>query len=310
MNHTETAKGQLMDELRGLHARVADLERELARRSEMEETMRQDHHAELAKTEAALRTELADRLEVEKQRRNHQQELAHVQRIATLGEMAAGLAHEINQPLSAIANYAQGCILRLDSGNGQTAELRRIMKEVVNQAQRAAEIVRRVRSFARKDWVHPSVTDINEVVRETVAFIQAEAKNTGILIHQKLAGDLSEIRADPIQIEQVLLNLIRNSFDAMRASRSGPREVTVETSANSNEVEIIVTDTGVGFPKKEAHRVFDAFYTTKPHGLGMGLSISRSIIEAHGGRITAAPHSKQGTIIRLVLPAKTADDED
>ena len=237
--------------------------------------------------------------------RQHQAELAHVLRVNTMGEMAAGLAHEINQPLEAIAAYAQGCARRLRAGSTDGVALLPIVDQVAGEALRAGAIIRRLRELIRKaDPAHDAL-DVNVLVRDSARMVEAEARQRRVRVATELAPDLPSVPGDAIQIEQVLLNLLLNGFEAIQASSNGDRTVTVATAVTDGGVEISVRDSGIGIPSATVD-VFAPFFTTKPNGLGMGLSISRSIIEAHGGRLWAARNPDGGSTFRFTLPGDDA----
>ncbi len=257
-------------------------------------------------------TDITARRRLDEQLQRHQAELAHVARLATLGEMATGLAHELNQPLAAIVNYTGGCAARLRSGTWSPDELLAAIEEAGRQAERAGEILRRVRNFVRKDQPRRTPLSVNEAVAEALRFVAGETRDRAVRVSMRPAEPPPWTVADHIQIEQVLLNLIRNGFEAMESVAAARRELAVEVRTGDRTVEVAVNDTGVGLPPGPSEQVFTAFYTTKPQGLGMGLSISRSIIEAHGGRLWAVPRPEGGTSFRFVLPAfvRNSDDPD
>lgn len=234
--------------------------------------------------------------------RQHQADLAHVLRLSTMGEMASGLAHEINQPLGAIANYAQGCVRRLRAGTADVATLLPIVEEIGGEALRAGEIIRRLRDLIRKDTGRLSPADVNHLVRESVRLIEPEARARGVALRLDLTPDLPAVSCNDIQIEQVLLNLLLNGVEAVEASGNGDRALAVRTALEGNAIQVAVVDSGVGLPEPPAD-VFAPFYSTKSTGLGMGLSISRSIIEAHGGRLWGARNPDRGSTFRFTLPA-------
>ena len=234
--------------------------------------------------------------------RQHQAELAHVLRVGTIGEVAAGLAHEINQPLGAIANYAQGCVRRLRAGAVDAPGLLPIVEEIAGEALRAGAIIRRLRDLVSKQSPPPEPLDLNGLVRESARMIESEARQLGIRVDLDLTADLPPVICDGIQIEQVLLNLLLNGVEAVQAAQNGERTIAVTTAAHgAAAVEVAIRDSGVGIPPPPID-VFEPFFSTKPHGLGMGLSISRSIIEAHGGRLSAARNSGCGSTFRFTLP--------
>lgn len=247
--------------------------------------------------------DLTENKQVEKQLRQHQLQLAHAARMNTLGEMTAGIAHEINQPLGAIVNYTRGCIRRLKSKDCNTNTLIPAITEVSKQAERAAEIILRLRRFARKGEMKKSTTDINEVVRESIFFLQPEISQHDIIVRKKMSRTLPTIEADKIQLEQVVVNIIKNAIDALSTFECEQKRVYVQTSMpTAEEIEILIHDFGPGFKDDELNRIFQPFFTTKSDGMGVGLAISQTIIEAHGGHITTNPKPKEGACFRISLP--------
>ena len=242
--------------------------------------------------------------QTEEQARRHQTELARVARLSTMGEMATGIAHELNQPLSAIANFARGCIRRLRADGMDPADLVEPLEEVCEQAERAGEILRHVRDFVRKSELKLKPLDINQVVGTLVKFTELEARQQGAIVRLELSAGLPQVQAEAIMIEQVVYNLVRNAAEAMTEAHSPRREVTIRTrKIESDFVEIEVADTGPGIDGAVIDQVFDQFFTTKPEGVGMGLSIGRSIVESHGGRIRAESGSNGGATFRFTLQA-------
>lgn len=239
----------------------------------------------------------------ERQAREHQQELAHVSRLSTMGEMATGLAHELNQPLSAIANYANGCIHRLQSEGTDTEGLRFALAQINSQAARAGEIIRRLRGLVAKQPPVRSVSDVNVLVQEVCLFVEFEARKAGVVIEQELGDQDLRVRVDIVQIEQVLLNLVRNALDALLEVPLEQRRLVVRTEDRGGGlVAVEVEDTGAGFGPGTRERLFDPFFTTKESGMGMGLVISRTIMEDHSGRIEAEQLEPRGTRFTAVLP--------
>lgn len=250
--------------------------------------------------------DITEHKQAEEQARRHQTELARVARLSTMGEMATGIAHELNQPLSAIANFARGCIRRLRTDGMNPGELIEPLEEVCDQAERAGEILRHVRDFVRKSELQMKPLDINQIVRTVVKFTEHEARQQGAIVRLDLDAGLPRVQADAIMIEQVICNLVRNSVEAMAEAQSQRREVTIRTRLIGGElVEIEVGDTGPGIDGAIIDQVFDQFFTTKPDGVGMGLSISRSIVESHGGRVRAESGGNGGTTFRFTLQAST-----
>jgi len=247
--------------------------------------------------------DITARKHAEELARERQSELAHVLRVGIVGEMAAGLAHEINQPLSAILSYAKGTARRLRAGTGQPAELLEAMEEIAKQALRADQIIRRLRSFTRKGEPQRENADLNILVREVAHLAEADARGHGVSIHLKLATPMPTVCVDRLQIEQVILNLVRNGLEAMRNPTPERSVLSIETSiCGETTVEIAVNDLGEGLDPERSDKMFDPFFTTKPDGMGMGLSISRTIIEAHGGRLWASSNSHCGATFRFTLP--------
>ncbi len=261
--------------------------------------------APLAETEGdlpglvCLAVDLTERESAERAAKEHQAALAHVSRLSTMGEMASSIAHELNQPLAAICNYARGCVRRLEAGSGASEEVLDAMRRVAVQAERAGEIIRRIRNFLRKEPPRRVAVDVNHLVREVADLIAPAVRQHGVLLRLDLAQETPRVLADPIQLEQVVLNLAHNAIEAMLDDR---RELTIETRANGDAVEVAVRDTGHGLEPDALGRVFDPFYSTKPGGMGMGLSISRSIVEAQDGRLWADADPSGGMIFRLRLP--------
>jgi PAS domain S-box-containing protein len=255
----------------------------------------------------AFLKDISELRRAEERARRHQAELAHVLRLRTMGEMAAGLAHEINQPLGAIANYAQGCAHRLRTGSADVGAMLPIVEEIAAEALRAGEIIRRLRDLVRKERPQQELLDVNALVRASAQVIEPEARQLGIGLRLELAPELPRVTGDGIQIEQVVLNLLLNGIEAVRASNNGDRTVAVTTApAGAAGVEVAIRDSGVGLPEPPAD-VFAPFFSTKPNGLGMGLSISRSIIEAHGGHLWAAHNADRGSTFRFTLSARRGD---
>jgi len=252
--------------------------------------------------------DITARVRAEEQARQRQAELAHVARLGTMGEMAAGLAHELNQPLSAIVNYIQASLERIQSGAGDPNELLSDMEQAATQAERAGEIIERIRKFVRKPETQRAAVDPNALVREAADLVKTELRHHEVQLILELTDPLPKVEADSIQIEQVIVNLIRNSMEAMSETGGDGRRLVVQTSsAGRGAVECAISDTGPGLSAEVGERAFDPFFTTKPNGMGMGLSICRTIIEAHGGRLWAMPNAEQGATFRFTLPVEGGD---
>jgi len=248
--------------------------------------------------------DITERRRADGRARQHQAELAHVARLSVMGEMAANLAHELNQPLSAIANFANGIVRRIRAGEAKPGEVLDAARDVVRQADHAGAIVRRVRSFVRRREPKRGTIDLNALVLEALSFIRAEAQRHDVTVHVALSNSLPPVEADEIQIEQVLVNLALNGLEAILERGDGPRQLGVWTRpADDGWVRVGVRDSGVGLTEETARRMFEPFFTTKSAGIGMGLPISRSIIEAHGGVLCAECAADGGTEITFTLPA-------
>jgi PAS domain S-box-containing protein len=250
--------------------------------------------------------DVSERRRAEEERRRYQEELAHVARLSTLGEMTAGLAHELNQPLAAIANYAHGSISRLRQNGGADPGLLESLEQIAAQAARSGAIIRHLREFAGKGPGRRSLEDINALVASAARLIESEAREGKVSLHLDLAPGLPGVPVDRIQVDQVLINLMKNAVEALRES-GGPRHLTLRTGRGADGgVEVIVADNGPGIPPACLDRLFHPFFTTKPDGLGLGLAISRSIIEAHGGSLGTVTHPGPGAAFRFTVPAEAA----
>lgn len=247
--------------------------------------------------------DITRRRQAEEAASKHQMELARVARLSLMGEMAAGIAHELNQPLSAISSYAQGTIRRIRAGSTSETEILEAMEHIHYQAERAGHIIRHVRDFVRKREPDLSAVDLNAAVSEICAFLQSEVRQRCVTMHLDLAPRLPMVRANNIEIQQVILNLVRNALDAMSESPILIRELSIKTALGTNRmVEVTVSDTGPGIPEGIISHIFDPFFTTKPSGMGMGLSISRSIVESHGGRLWVAANGHAGVTFKFTVP--------
>ena len=269
-----------------------------------------DDHGRVVKA-AVFAQDITERKRTEETLRRCQFELAHVSRLSTMGNMATGLAHEINQPLATIVSYTQGCIRRLRSGNQRDDDVLAAMEKVSTQALRAGEIVGRIRDFARKAEPRKTRLDVNFAIRQAADLLSAEAKANGVHVNLDLADPLPTVMADPIQIQQVIVNLAKNAIDAMNGSETPRRLVVIRTApADENEIEIAVEDTGPGMKQVQLERAFEPFYTTTAEGLGLGLPTSQDIVEAHGGRMWAASDAGSGAVFRFTLPHANGTPHD
>lgn len=255
---------------------------------------------------AVLAREITEQKRAQEQARQREAELLHVARVSTLGEMTAGIAHELNQPLSAIANYGDACLCLLRSATPDMARIARNLQLIVSQSERAGEILRRLRALIKKNHLQFASVDLNEVVRNVLTVVRSELAHQAVPWKLDLHEPLPRIAADSIQMEQVLLNLVRNAVEAMSDVAPADRLLTIRTRvAEGDLVQLEVGDTGVGLPAEDPQRIFEPFFTTKVDGLGLGLSISRSIVQMHKGVLAATPHPGGGSLFCVSLPAES-----
>jgi PAS domain S-box-containing protein len=248
-------------------------------------------------------TDIDEQKRAENALRQAQGDLARINRVTTMGELAASLAHEVCQPISGAITNVNVCLRKLASDQPDLDELRAAVTRIGRDAQRAAEIIARIRSHFERGVPSRDVIDINEINRETVALLRGEAMRHNISVRTELAADLPQIVGDCVQLQQVAMNLIVNSIEAMK-DIDGIRELVIRSQRAENEqVLVSVSDTGIGFPQQFAEQIFDPFFTTKAHGTGMGLRISRSIVESHGGRLWAESVAGCGATFQFTLPA-------
>jgi len=249
--------------------------------------------------------DVTERRQAEKERerlREAQADLAHVSRITTMGELTASLAHEVNQPITAAVNGASTCVRWLTREDPDLGEAREAALGVIRNAKRAADIINRIRSISKKGESKRQLADVNELIQEMNALLRSETNRHSISVRTELDPELPKVMADSVQVQQVMMNLIMNSIDAMK-SVDRTRELAIQSRrAEDRQLMISVSDTGVGLPPQPTNQIFDAFFTTKSHGLGMGLRISRSIVESHGGRLWAADNSPHGATFSFTLP--------
>jgi C4-dicarboxylate-specific signal transduction histidine kinase len=287
-----------------LEARVAERTADLTRANE-ELTL---EIAERKQAEADLRESITQQKRAEEALRRAQADLARVNRLTTMGELTASLAHEVNQPIAAAGTDANTCLRWLTRDQPDLEEARAAASRVVKDATRAAEIISRVRLLFKKDTSQRELVDINEIIREMIVLLRGEATRHLISFRTDLAADLPQVTADRVQLQQVLMNLMINGIDAMK-DVDGLRELTINSRRSENEHLLIsVSDTGVGLPP-QADQIFNAFVTTKPNGTGMGLSISRYIVQAHGGRLWAGDNSPRGASFNFTLPTRVGSHE-
>jgi PAS domain S-box-containing protein len=267
---------------------------------------RQSEH-ELLSVMAILGSQIGQFIEgkrAEEKLRKSQADLAHVTRVATLGEMSASIAHEVNQPLAAAVTSAGACLRWLDAQ--KLEEARRSASRVIAEVHRASEIIGRIRSLTKKAPPQKDWLDVNETIHEVIAFARIEIQRNNIVLETQLSDQVPVILADRIELQQVILNLVMNAVEAMSGLSNGPRELLIQSGTDESEqVVISVQDSGPGIDPENLDHLFEAFYTTKPQGLGMGLAISRSIIESHGGRLWAIPNDGPGATFQFTLHANS-----
>jgi two-component system sensor kinase FixL len=232
-----------------------------------------------------------------------QDELVHVARLSTMGEMSTGIAHELNQPLSAISNFANGCVRRLNSDVGTKEDLVKALEQIAAQSKRAAEIIKRLRALVTKQQTIRQHINLNEVVDEVCELVAHDIRKDKISLEKKLIDQPLWVDVDTVQIEQVLINLVRNAIDAMQVRVQSERRLLIETSFTEDDrAQIRIKDDGAGIPEEQLIKLFDAFYTTKEHGMGMGLAITKTIVEEHSGKIYASSKVGKGSTFYVELP--------
>ena len=233
------------------------------------------------------------------------QALAHANRITTMGQLTASIAHEVNQPIAAVVTNAQAALRWLNMQPPDPEEVRQALDRVVRNGRRAGDVISRIRALVAKAAPRNDQLDMNELVLDVVALTRSELRSSGTSLQTRLANGLPLILGDRIQLQQVMLNLILNAIEAMSGSRDGSRDLLIRTTRNGpGSVLVAVQDSGPGLKPETVDRLFDAFYTTKPGGMGMGLSICRSIVEAHGGRVWATANVPPGAVLQFTLPIR------
>jgi C4-dicarboxylate-specific signal transduction histidine kinase len=264
---------------------------------------------ELTRANGELKLEIAERNRAEEALRQSQGDLARISRVTTMGELAASLAHEVNQPIAAAVTDANTCLRWLTREEPDLGEAREAASRMVRDASRATEIIGRIRSLFKKGVSQREPVDVNEVIRGMIELLRSEAARYSIAMRTDLSENLPPIMGDRVQLQQVLMNLMINSIEAMK-DMNGPRELSIKTqSPEAAQLLVSVSDTGVGLPPQQADQIFNPFFTTKGDGTGMGLRISRSIVESHGGRLWAADNIPRGASFHLSLPSRADSHE-
>ncbi|NSL53999.1 sensor histidine kinase [Uliginosibacterium aquaticum] len=253
--------------------------------------------------------DITERKRAEALARDQQEQLEATARLVTMGEMASTLAHELNQPLSAIASYSAGCLNALKAGRYDEKQFTDVLGKINHQAQRAGKIIHRIYGFVRRSESRRDRMDVNAAVLEATGLLEAETLRRKVRLQVELAMDLPQIIGDRVMVEQVMVNLLRNGMDAMRGTPEAERLLRVRSESSGEGVRLVVQDQGSGIPAEIADRLFDSFFTTKPEGMGMGLKICRSIAEQHNGRLWFEAATEGGTLFYLYLPIGTEDKD-
>jgi C4-dicarboxylate-specific signal transduction histidine kinase len=251
-----------------------------------------------------ISTDIEDRKRAEEALLEAQDKLAHVTRTQALGELAAAIAHEVNQPLTAIVTNANFSLRELKGSTANLDELRTAITEIVNDGARASAVLSRIRGLLGRESPRRTELEINEIIQEVITLLRNELTRNRVSLRTELAAGLPRVSGDPVQLQQVLINLIMNAIEAMRTSAERPRELLIRSAKSPDGVLVQVQDSGPGIEPRLADRIFEPFFTTKAEGIGMGLSISHSIIESHGGHLSIVPVS-QGARLQFTLPVSS-----
>lgn len=286
---------------------------DITEQRKVEETLRKardELELKVQERTASLRKEVEERKQVEEELQRMQHRLAHVARLSTMGEMVAGIAHEVNQPLYSIVNYAKACGNILSQENPSLTMFSKWINDIATAALRAGEIIKRLRDFVRKSELNRVPADINEVVQESMAMIAFETRRCNVSVQTSFDNSNPLVWLDRIQIQQVLVNLLRNACEALEQKPGGIKQLKVNTCLDDDYVEISVSDNGPGLPDNKSLQIFEPFVTSKPEGLGMGLAISKTIVEAHRGRIWTAQNPNGGAEFHFTLPLAKGEQSD
>ncbi|HEX7920015.1 MAG TPA: ATP-binding protein, partial [Bradyrhizobium sp.] len=253
-------------------------------------------------------TDVTGRKRAEAELHEAQTNLAHVTRVTALGELAASIAHEVNQPLAAVVANAAACLRWLNRAAPDLNEARGAVRSIISDGNRAGEVIQRVRALVNKTTGQMAPLDINQAINEVIGLVQHELQSQLVSLQLDLGAALPLVVADRVQLQQVILNLVVNGIEAMQPVTDRPRELVIRTRHDdAGQILVTVTDCGVGVATEDAERLFDAFYTTKASGMGMGLSICRSIVEAHRGRLSMSGNTGPGTTFQFTLPLRQED---
>jgi C4-dicarboxylate-specific signal transduction histidine kinase len=270
--------------------------------AELESKVR-ERTAELASANDKLRSEMNEHQRAEEALQKAQAELAHVSRLMTLGELTASISHEVNQPIAAVVTNGQVCLRLLALETPRPDDVRTTVERIVRDANRASEVIQRIRALAKRSEPQMVSLDINDVIREATLLVQREVLSHGVSLRTELSSALPHVLGDRIQLQQVVINLLINGVEAMASITDRPREIIIRSQLHEDGLVLVaVLDSGIGIDSETAEKLFSAFFTTKPGGMGMGLSISRSIIRAHGGRLWVSPNADHGAAFQFTVP--------
>jgi C4-dicarboxylate-specific signal transduction histidine kinase len=262
--------------------------------------------AELRKSNEELRRSIEDVRKAQQALLNTQADLAHLSRVFTMGELTTSIAHEVNQPLTAVVTQGHACVEWLSASPPDLEEARESAQRIIQDGTRAGRILGHIRSLVKKDVPERGLLDMNEVIQELVVFLRGEVQNQRVSLRMDLDPKLPRVRGDRVQLQQVVLNLIMNGMEAMRALNGAEKEIWIRTRGDKDaNIRVVVEDIGVGLTAEIADKIFQPFFTTKEQGIGMGLSISRTIVESHAGHLWATPGAEHGAVFQFTIPVET-----
>jgi two-component system sensor kinase FixL len=251
-----------------------------------------------------INTDITERKQAEENLRSTQSQLAHMSRVTTMGELSASIAHEVNQPLSAVVTNGNACLRWMALAEPNLDEARAAVTAIVKEGRRASDIIARIRALMKKSPPQMTQLDVNDLIREVLILINHEVQRNRVMLHTDLTEGPTAVVGDRVQLQQVILNLVMNAVESAGTAAESQTEVLVTSRNDENQVTVAIRDSGVGIDPKNLDQLFNPFFTTKPHGMGMGLPISRSTIESHGGRLWAASNPSRGATFQFTLPAQ------
>jgi C4-dicarboxylate-specific signal transduction histidine kinase len=262
--------------------------------------------SELRKSNEELLRSIEDVRKAQQALLNTQADLAHLSRVFTMGELTTSIAHEVNQPLTAVVTQGHACVEWLAASPPDLEEARESAQRIIQDGTRAGRILGHIRSLVKKDVPEREILNMNEVIQELAIFLRGETLNQHVALKMDLDPDLPRVRGDRVQLQQVVLNLIMNGMEAMRSLNGGEKEIWIRTRGDEDaNIRVVVEDFGVGLTSEIADKIFQPFFTTKEQGIGMGLSISRTIVESHAGRLWAAPRAEHGAVFQFTIPVES-----